>query len=180
MSLDDVAALANTSNQQVSHLERGKRRLTLDWMVRLGKALDVPPIALLPARRVPVVGYVGGGAKVFAIDDAEMGAGALGEVEVDAPLDLGPDAVAVKVRGDSMRPAYRDGDLIFYDRRLESDFDSLLGEECIVALDDQSKYIKELHRGSQPGRWTLVSHNASPITDVTLIWVARVRYIERA
>ena len=34
-----VAAAANTSTQQVSRLERGERRLTLDWMVRLAKAI---------------------------------------------------------------------------------------------------------------------------------------------
>lgn len=176
-----LARKVGTSKQNIDRWAAASRKLPIEWAIKLAPALSTSPEHLVFAsRKVPIVGYVGAGAKVYSIDDAEMGAGALGEAEVDAPLNLGPDAVAVKVQGDSMRPAYRAGDLIFYDRRLESDFDTLIGEECVVALDDGSHYIKEIGLGSEPGRWTLYSHNASPIPDVLIMWAARVRYIERA
>jgi transcriptional regulator with XRE-family HTH domain len=47
MSLEKLAKLVNTSNQQISHLESGKRRLTVDWLQRLGRALDCHPWVLV-------------------------------------------------------------------------------------------------------------------------------------
>lgn len=177
----ELARRVGTSKQNIDRWAAASRKLPIEWALKLAPALSTTPEQLVfPPRKVPIVGYVGAGAKVYSIDDAEMGAGSLGEADVDAPLDLGPDAVAVKVKGDSMRPAYRDGDLIFYDRRLESDFESLIGEECVVELEDGSHYVKEVYLGSAAGQWTLLSHNASPIPDVRLRWAARVRYIERA
>ncbi|MCF8479908.1 MAG: helix-turn-helix domain-containing protein [Rhodospirillum sp.] len=36
-----------TSNQQISHLEKGRRRLSLEWRQRLADALDCHPSDLL-------------------------------------------------------------------------------------------------------------------------------------
>ncbi len=47
LSLDRLASLMNTTNQQISNLETGKRRLTADWLQRLGKALGCHPWALV-------------------------------------------------------------------------------------------------------------------------------------
>lgn len=43
LSLEDLAMAAGTSNQQVSLLESGKRRLTVDWLLRLSHALNCHP-----------------------------------------------------------------------------------------------------------------------------------------
>ena len=42
-----LAALCNTSNQQISRLETSKRELSVQWLVRLGRALECRPINLL-------------------------------------------------------------------------------------------------------------------------------------
>jgi ribosome-binding protein aMBF1 (putative translation factor) len=39
LSLETLAAEAGTENQQISLLESGKRRLTVDWLLRLSHAL---------------------------------------------------------------------------------------------------------------------------------------------
>jgi transcriptional regulator with XRE-family HTH domain len=41
--LEELAHLAGTSNQQISHLEAGKRKLTVDWLVRLAGPLECHP-----------------------------------------------------------------------------------------------------------------------------------------
>ncbi|HEV7283443.1 MAG TPA: helix-turn-helix domain-containing protein [Kaistia sp.] len=41
LTLEQLAQLVGTSNQQISMLEQGKRRLTADWMRKLSKALGV-------------------------------------------------------------------------------------------------------------------------------------------
>lgn len=46
-SLETLAACADTTNQQISLLEAGKRRLTVDWLLRLGEALDCHPWELV-------------------------------------------------------------------------------------------------------------------------------------
>ena len=46
-SLETLAERAGTINQQISLLEAGKRRLTVDWLLRLGKALDCHPWELV-------------------------------------------------------------------------------------------------------------------------------------
>src|SRR5579871_4203030 len=47
LSQQELADLAGTSNQQISMLESGARRLTTDWMERLAKPLGITPAELL-------------------------------------------------------------------------------------------------------------------------------------
>jgi transcriptional regulator with XRE-family HTH domain len=47
LSLDELAERVGTTNQQISHLEGGKRRLTVDWLIRLSKALACHPWELV-------------------------------------------------------------------------------------------------------------------------------------
>ncbi len=47
LTLKRMAELLGTSNQQISHLEKGRRRLTLDWMERIAEALECHPSDLL-------------------------------------------------------------------------------------------------------------------------------------
>jgi len=47
LSLESLASLVGTTNQQISLLEAGKRRLTVEWLVRLSKALSCHPWALV-------------------------------------------------------------------------------------------------------------------------------------
>ena len=47
LSLDQLASLTGTSNQQISNLETGKRRLTVDWLRALSKALGCHPWSLV-------------------------------------------------------------------------------------------------------------------------------------
>ena len=42
LSLTDLARLAGTTKAQIQKLERGERRLSLQWMSRLARALGVP------------------------------------------------------------------------------------------------------------------------------------------
>ncbi|MFG1214969.1 S24 family peptidase [Xanthobacter flavus] len=150
-----------------------KYRVSLEWLLT-GKGQPRPGMK----RSIPVVGYVGAGAEVFSIDDSIKGAGI---DEIEPPPGASSNAVAVKVRGDSMRPAFYDGDYIIYDDRREgSEIAQYLGRECVVHLIDGRTFIKNLSAGSTPGTWSLWSYNAAPIQDVRIEWAARVRWVERA
>ena len=47
LTLKQVAKIVGTSDQQISHLEKGRRRLTAQWMERLAEALNCHPADLL-------------------------------------------------------------------------------------------------------------------------------------
>jgi transcriptional regulator with XRE-family HTH domain len=47
VSLEALAIEAGTTNQQVSLLETGKRRLTVDWLLRLAEPLKCHPWELV-------------------------------------------------------------------------------------------------------------------------------------
>jgi len=53
LSLVALAAMVGTTGQEISHLELGKRKLTVAWMERLGGALDCHPWSLVSADPLP-------------------------------------------------------------------------------------------------------------------------------
>lgn len=157
--------------------ENGQRGYKLDKAVEYGRAFRVSPEWLLfgkgdnGKKPVPLVGYVGAGAEMFSVDDG----GALDEVE--PPPGVGPSAVAVMVRGDSMFPRYMDGDLLIYDRHTPlCDAD---GQECVVSLLDGRKFVKMVRVDSDT-EVTLESWNAPPMRRVKVEWVARIIWVKRS
>lgn len=178
LTLQQVADAAGTTNQMVGMLERGERKLTLEWMQKLAPVLGITVTELIddvePAR-IPVVGYVGAGFQIFPIDDHLKGAGL---DEVDAPPGgMAKSAVAVIVRGDSMVPVLEEGDVIYYDDVVEGNLDNLLGRLCVVACLDGSTYVKQLKKAD--GRYWLHSHNAEPIFPAGISWAARVLWVKK-
>ncbi len=121
---------------------------------------------------VSVVGYVGAGQEIFALDDHALGASL---EEVEAPEGVGRDTmVAVRVRGESMHPL-RDGWLLFYRRDQHGVPEACLNRLCIVKLaDDGPILVKELRRGYREGHFVLSSWNAPPLDDVRVDWAAPV------
>lgn len=47
LTLQALADRVGASNQQISHLEKGRRGLTVDWLERIAIALDCHPFDLL-------------------------------------------------------------------------------------------------------------------------------------
>lgn len=179
MTLQQVADLAKTYRQTVSRLEKGEMELTVAWLEKIASALDVAPAQLLPGRppgcaSAPVVGFIGAGQEWHQEDDLGH---AVDEVDVHPGMD---GAVAVVVRGSSMRPVYRDGDMLFFDHDNPQDPEGLIGEECVVQVVDGSAFVKEIQRGSRPRLFTLVSHADDPIEDVRLEWAAPILWVKRS
>ena len=47
LTLQELAELVGSSNQQISQLETGRRRLNVDWLERLSKELGCHPLEIL-------------------------------------------------------------------------------------------------------------------------------------
>ena len=56
LSIEELARRSRTSPSQISKLERGQRRLTVEWMSRLAKALGCRSEDLLPPEPRPSEG----------------------------------------------------------------------------------------------------------------------------
>lgn len=177
LTLQEVAEGAGTSNPMIGMLERGERKLTVEWLERIAPVLGVKPSDILSDLKkdnlVPVVGIVGAGEVMFSVDDNQT----LDEVVFPFKSEF-PNTVAVRVKGESMLPVYRNGDLIFYDDKKFTDYEGYVGTDCIVRLLDGRTYLKELQRSN--GAYWLHSYNGAPILNIKIDWVAKVRWIQRS
>lgn len=123
---------------------------------------------------IPVVGYVGAGSQVLPFDDYARGQGM---AFVERPPGLTGDAVALEVQGDSMFPTAENGWKLIYTGEQTVLEEEVLNRLCVVKLADDRVMVKRLMRGTQQGRYHLVSSNAPPIEDAEIVWAARVKAI---
>lgn len=177
LTLQALADRVGTSNQQVGYLERGQRKLSQEWMERISAALGVNPADLLPPKTVQVIGYAGAGAVVYGIDDHAKGTGMF---EISAPPQgATPTMVALVIKGDSMSPAYDDGDIIYYDETVSgADLVYVVGKKCVIRLADGSTFLKRLRRNKNGDYW-LESFNGDPILNPQIEWAAVVLFTKQ-
>jgi phage repressor protein C with HTH and peptisase S24 domain len=126
---------------------------------------------------VPVVGYVGAGEVVISVDDHERGAG-IDYVALPPDTKNSDGLVALKIRGESMRPL-RPGWIVYYRRDRDGVSDDCLNEVCVIRTDQGETFLKELRRGYTAGHFNLHSWAAgtTPMEDVRVEWAARVEAI---
>lgn len=161
-----------------THHENDTRGISAKMAAKYASAFQVTPEWLLLGRgeagSVPVVGYVGAGAEVRPYDDYERGDGL---DRVAAPPGASKKFVAVRVRGDSMYPAYSDGDTLYYSEHA-ADLEAANNRDCVVHLADGRTLVKRVQIDSQGV--TLFSHNAPPIRVDQLVWAAPIEWLSKA
>jgi len=126
-----------------------------------------------PTPKARVVGYVGAGAEAHIYDIAQ---GDLDEVE--APIAANESTVAVEIRGNSLGSFFNRW-LVFYDDVRRPVTADLIGELCVVGLQDGRILIKLLQRGKTEGLHNLLSQTEPPIRDVAIEWAAKVLSMTR-
>lgn len=190
MSQERFAEAVGVEQPTVSRWERGidePERFRYPRLVELAKEAGVDsdisnllfntPTTKSSKSLCPIVGYVGAGAEVYAYDDHALGGGL---DEVDAPVWISGECVAVRIRGESMYPL-RDGWLLFYARDASGVPEECVGELCVVNLaDDGPTLVKEVRRGTKANHYHLQSWNAPVLEDQRLEWAARVLDIRPA
>jgi transcriptional regulator with XRE-family HTH domain len=134
LTQQELADALDTGKTQIYKLEAGARRLTVEWMTRIGRALGCPPEALLPADK-PAAGApafdnarlhgqklpLSFGGREFPIFGAPPASNRSGSMVKSAPAfvtETPPnlvgvtDAYGVLVFDDTMAPRYRAGDTV--------------------------------------------------------------------
>jgi phage repressor protein C with HTH and peptisase S24 domain len=173
LSMQALADRAGTSAPQINKLEKGERKLTVDWMIRLGRALAVEPRDLM-VTDIPADPSAPTGRKSFELP-ARMGAAAVEFGKPDLPV-LGraqggphgvlmiptdqqaidwtyrppqlrgvPDAFAVFAYDDSMHPMYKHGQTLWVHPYLPVK----PGDGVLIIKRSDEALIKELVRRTE-------------------------------
>ena len=159
MTQRDLAKALGVSSSTIAMYETARREPDIETMEALADTFNVPlssitgnnkptlppsliPISDLQRHRIPVLGSMAAGEPVY---DPEFP-----DVVVDGPLDAD---FALRVHGDSMRPNYLDGDLVFL--RSVPDVPHN-GSVCAVAIDNEAA-LKHVFR--YPDHVMLTSDN---------------------
>lgn len=122
------------------------------------------PVSLRPAQEVPqtpIKHYVGAGDEVHLFD----GDDAFDETPAPPGFEGDKGAAAI-VRGESMRPIYDPGDMLFFRFRFDppATAKDMPSRPVIVQVKDGPLYVKKLLPGTRKGRFHLLSIN--PLTAV--------------
>jgi phage repressor protein C with HTH and peptisase S24 domain len=183
LTLEQLGMILGTSNQQISRLEKGERRLTVDWLLRIAKALQVEPDELLdpndrPGIRTPIEQEVrlvqqssGGSSQSERIPVLGAARGGVEqEMYLDDPIDWVHrptmlrdvrGAYAIYVVGESMSPRYRPGTLLFVNPFKPPRWEN----GVVIQMVDKTVLVKEF-LGFTPNELKLLQYN--PESELTL------------
>lgn len=170
LSQSQLSKLIGVPQSAIDRIEKGQSEVSRHTPT-LARYFNIGEAARQEAT-VPMVGYIGAGAEVFPVDDHQKGDG-LEMIQAPPGVFQG---IALTVRGESMWPRFMDGDVIVIDKT-QLALVSLIGKTCYVQLDDGRCFLKIVQKGSVPGHWNLISHNAPPIENVVIdraypvVWV---------
>lgn len=171
-----LADRVGVTQSAVSAWEGGRNEPDLATLKRVADALQAQHLSLASFSQeafTRVMGYVGAGQEVF---EADIASGELDRIE--APPKAPSGAEAVIVRGESMEPLFRAGNVLVYWDRTQPP-EQLYGETCVVKVRDGGMVVKTVEKGSAPGLYDLRSHNAPTRRDIAIEWLAPVEIILR-
>jgi phage repressor protein C with HTH and peptisase S24 domain len=162
-------------------LKGGTNSLRLDTIEKLASAVNMKSTDLIRETKmpqIPLVGYVGTGAEVFAIDENEKSSGLeMLDMPITSKVNIpAREIMAVRVKGDSMLPIIQDGWIIYY--HAQNSIEKCLRKLCVVKIKNGSIFIKELRKGEKVGSYSLFSYNAREVENVQIEWAYPIISIE--
>lgn len=179
LSLQQLADMVGTSNQQIHNLEAGKRKLSQDWMGRIANALHIPINDLLEKDSLPkveVVGYITSNMKIQRDKIGEVGN--LGEI--DPPFTFaGIPVREIKsgyLKEDIQQPILIEGAVIYW-HQINNIYDCL-GKLCVILDMNDELIIKQLWQGSSHNTYTLTTFNAAPQMNIAIKEAYKIISIE--
>jgi phage repressor protein C with HTH and peptisase S24 domain len=182
-SLRSVAIASDVSYEQLKNLKQGKSQKTnVDDAMKVINTFNVSAEEFLQGNfneknTIAVAGKVGAGAKIQLSDPHPKGEGLY---QIACPPQIGPRGiVAVEVCGNSMEPAYEEGDILFYSRDTLGVPSEAIGRRCVVEDSNGMVWAKLLRRrdGQPEGLFDLISFHADtpPMYDATIKWAAPIK-----
>lgn len=168
---EKAAEEMGVSRSQFIKLERGERRMTIDYINRAAKAFGLRPSDIVDDMNdntVPLVGYIGAGSEIMP-EFEQIPPEGLEQISV--PFPLPDEMIALEVRGESMLPVYKDGHVLIVYAEQKRPLQAFYGEEAAVRTSDGRRFLKTIMKGSPI---TLMSFNAAPIENISLEWIGEI------
>jgi len=144
VSQQDVATALGVSRQVYNNYELGKREPDFDMAMRLAGYFQCSVDYMIGnsdnapnAIQVPVLGTITAGIPIEAIED-------IIDVE-ELPMDMrrgGREYFGLKIKGDSMEPEYRDGDVVILMKASTCES----GDDCAVMVNGEDATFKRVIR----------------------------------
>lgn len=145
LSQEALADAASVHWTSISKLERGRMRLTEDWMRKLAPILEVPPAALMVETRhianITVAGTVGhgGGVKLRTEGDVQY-------LAATAGFFTNPNAFWLEIADSYLEPAFPRGGYVKCEWLDRDDYERAIGRPCFVETDTDQGLIGILQR----------------------------------
>lgn len=154
MTQSQVAAIVGIGQSGYSFWESGRSKIDDASLRKLAKYYNVTVDYLLgsdaPSRageRIPVYAAVAAGIPIEAIDDI------VDYEEIDAALAATGDFFGLRIKGDSMEPRMREGDVVIV--RKQDDADN--GDVAIVLVNGNEATVKKIKK--EPSGISLIPNN---------------------
>lgn len=155
----EVAERMNVSRSQFIKLERGERRMTLDYIKSAARALGVHENQIIDAAAIPVIGYATANSRI-EISELPL-------AEVPPPEGATDKTVGLRIDTDSVGQILK-GWIAFFEDIKEKPSPEMLNKLCVVWLTDGSIYLKKLTEGTKAGHYKLESQFDPPIYDASV------------
>lgn len=173
-TLLQVAEETGINFVQLSRMETGQRDLKVKHLRSLGRSLKCPPEDIIaPVAEVPVVGTIGAAGQVFELRKNASGREAADVVKAPRGIDIAA-AAALRVTGKQCEPSLPEGWVAFYEPQKAYKTVEQIGALCVVRLENGRSWLRQVKRGSQSGRYNLLSPFAPMTDDAVVQWCAPV------
>lgn len=158
----ELAKKTELSRSYIGDIEKDRYNPSVSTLQLIATATNTPLEDLLPSTktvsptgrgvRIPVLGRVVAGIPIEAVEEI------LDYEEITPELAATGEFFALQVKGDSMLPTLKDGDVVIV--RKQSTVDS--GDIAIVLVNGNDATVKEIKES--PAGITLIGHNAAIYT----------------
>jgi len=171
-----LAAFLGIQESAVSNVLTGKREIRLDEVAKIAEFFNAIPPALTSVFPVDIIGKIGAGGHIETRwENSET---PLFRVYTDIEFKKAP-VVGYQVSGESMSPAFEDGDVVVV-KKLGDDPLSILNKDAVVFIEDEGRFLKKVLPGSRPGLFNLYSYNAPLMLDKQIRWVSKIRHVMKS
>ncbi|WP_308536852.1 XRE family transcriptional regulator [Megasphaera sp.] len=158
----ELAKKTDLSRSYIGDIEKDRYNPSVSTLQLIATATNTPLEELLPSTktasstgrgvRIPVLGRVVAGIPIEAIEEI------LDYEEITPELAATGEFFALKVRGNSMEPTLKDGDVVIVKKQPTVDS----GDIAIVLVNSDDATVKEIKES--PAGITLIGHNAAVYT----------------
>ena len=158
----ELAKKTELSRSYIGDIEKDRYNPSVSTLQLIATATNTPLEDLLPSTktvspagrgvRIPVLGRVVAGIPIEAVEEI------LDYEEITPELAATGEFFALQVRGDSMEPTLRDGDVVIVKKQPTVDS----GDIAIVLVNGNDATVKEIKES--PSGITLIGHNVAVYT----------------